>query len=395
MKIQAAVIFGGRSVEHEVSIITGMQVFAALDREKYDPVPLYIAKDGVMYSGEEFGRIESYRQMTKLLSDARQVSVTREGGRFLLRPTAKKLFGADRPAAIDVAIPAVHGTFTEDGSLQGFLELMGIPYTGCDVLSSAVCMDKPVAKALLRARGISVLPDRVIGKEEYESDPDAAVARLETAWEDREFYPVVVKPANLGSSVGISKADSRAKLTKAMELAFSYSSRVLIEPAVQPLREINVSVLGEGSSARASVCEEPIGSDEILSYQDKYQSGGKAAKNAGMSSARRVIPAEIPDETAQSARGMALRAFSALGCAGVVRVDFLLDGKNGGLYVNELNTLPGSMAFYFWEKTGLTFAAMLDEMISLAFARQRERGNMTFSYSTNLLSTAEFGTKGE
>ena len=394
MNIQTAVIFGGRSVEHEVSILTGMQVIAALGA-KYNPVPLYIAKDGVMYSGEEFGRLETFRDLPRSLDEGRQVTLMRDGGKIVLRPTAKRLFGADKAVTVDVVIPAVHGTFCEDGSLQGMLELLGIPYCGCDVLSSALCMDKPVSKALLRAAGLPVLPDTLLERGAYNDDPDAAMDALEAAM----AYPVIVKPANLGSSVGIGKAADRAALRKALELAFTFSSRVLAEPAIEPLREINVAVLGNADGARASVCEEPLGQDEILSYADKYQSGSKNNVSGGgakgMSGARRVIPAELSPAMTERAQTLAVEAFRTLGCSGVVRVDFLLDGS-GDLYVNELNTLPGSLAFYLWEKTGLSFSLLLEELVSLAFARHRARGALTFTYNTNLLSSANLrGGKGK
>lgn len=387
MNIQAAVIFGGRSVEHEVSIITGMQVIAALDRTKYDPVPLYIAKDGVFYSGDEFGHIETFRDLPKALNEGRIVTLVRDGGKVVLRPTAKRLFGSDKPVTIDVAIPAVHGTFAEDGSLQGFLELLGVPYSGCDVLSSAICMDKPTAKTLLRAAGLPVLPDAQLERGTYHSDPDVAMDSLEAALP----YPLVIKPVNLGSSVGIGKARDRASLRKTLDLAFAFAGRVMAEPAVEPLREINVAVLGgaNGEGVRASVCEEPIGQDEILSYADKYQSGGKSS---GMSGARRVIPADLSTELTERIQALAIEAFRVLGCAGVVRIDFLLDTERGTLFINEPNALPGSMAFYLWEKTGMPFHKLLDEMVSLAFARHRARGALTFTYNTNLLATTGFGT---
>ena len=391
MKIQAAVIFGGRSVEHEVSIISAMQVIAALDKEKYEAVALYIAKDGAMYSGEEFLRLESYRSLPGLLQPGKQVSVVRSGSRVLLQPNTKKLFGAEKPMPIDIAIPVAHGTFVEDGSLQGFLELLILPYTGCDVLSGAICMDKPAAKALLRGQGLPVLPDYVGHKCDFEESQDVMAGAIEALLP----YPVIVKPANLGSSVGITKAANRERLKSALELAFTFAEQVLVEPMVQSLREINVSILGSGREARASVCEEPIGSDEILSYQDKYQRGGKSTKGpktgGGMSSAQRVIPADLPAELTQQVQELGRKAFLALGCNGVARVDFLLDGETGALYINELNTLPGSMAFYLWEHSGLSFTALLDELIAGAFARHRARANLQFSFETNLLANASLG----
>lgn len=390
MKIQAAVFFGGRSVEHEVSIISGMQAIAALNREKYDTIPIYVAKDGAFYTGDGFDQIEGYKNIPALLEKGRQVTFVRSGGRVMMQPIVKKLFGSDKPAYIDVALPVTHGTFGEDGTLQGFLEMLGIPYTGPDVLSSAVCMDKPTAKALLRAADLPVLDDLTLESFRYNRNPDTVLSALETHYP----YPVIVKPVNLGSSVGISKADSREKLSAALELAFSFSPRVLIEPALIHLREINCAVLGDSQNARASVCEEPIARDDILSYTDKYQSG-EGVKQSGISGQKRIIPADISPEQTAEIQKTAIQAFSVLGCSGVARVDFLWDTLHDKFYINEFNTIPGSLAFYLWEKGNLSFSALLDEMIELAFARSRTRGQLHFTYDTNILESSGFGSKGK
>ncbi len=385
MSIQVAVFFGGKSVEHEVSVISGLQACAALDRGKYTAVPVYIAKDGAFYSGDEFGKIENYRDIPRLLENARQVYLIRSGGKVLLKADVKKLFGAEKPLQIDVALPVVHGTFAEDGTLQGYLETLGLPYAGSDVLSSAVSMDKLVTKRLLRAAGLPVLPEAKITSEDFAERQGRALTDLET----EITYPAVVKPVNLGSSVGISKAENRDRLIEALALAFKFASDAIVEPAVIHLREINVAVLGDREGARASVCEEPIGRDEILSFKDKYMSGGKG-KASGMSSLKRRLPADIPDELAKQAGELAVRAFQALGCSGVARVDFLLDTFRNTLYINEINPIPGSLAFYLWKESGTDFPALLEELISLAFARQRRRGELTFAIDTNLLSTTEW-----
>ncbi|MCL1807151.1 MAG: D-alanine--D-alanine ligase [Oscillospiraceae bacterium] len=390
MKMQAAVFFGGRSVEHEVSVITGMQVAAALNKEKYDVIPVYLAKDGAMYTGSGFDTLKNYRNIPSLLEGGRQVCLIRSGGRVVLHSTVKKMFGSDKPVYLDIALPAVHGTFGEDGSLQGMFEMAGLPYTGCDVISSAVCMDKPAAKALLRGAGLPVLDDLVLEAEKYNRKPEVVLNAMETHFP----YPVMVKPTNLGSSVGISRADNRDRLQAALDLAFTFSSRVLIEPALIHMREVNCAVIGDSSKARASVCEEPVMTENILSYRDKYQSGGKSGdKQSGMSGQKRVIPADIPEEKAEEVQKLAVKAFRMLGCAGVARIDFLWDTLHNELYINELNTIPGSLAFYLWEKAGLPFDAMLDEMIELAFARQRRRAQLTYSYDVNILQNAELKGK--
>jgi len=389
MKLQAAVFFGGRSVEHEVSVITGVQAMAALSRERYDVVPVYVTKDGAFYTGEGYDALESYKNIPELIARGRQVSFARAGGRVCVQPVLKKLFGADKPAFVDLALPVMHGTFGEDGSIQGFLELLGLPYTGSDVLSSAVCMDKPASKALLRAGGLPVLDDVTVDSARYYKNPEAALSALET----RFPYPLIAKPANLGSSVGVSKARDREALREALELAFSFAPRVLVEPAVAHLREINCAVLGDAQKARASVCEEPIARDDILSYTDKYQSSG--GKQDGLSGQKRVIPADITPEQTAHVQKLAAEAFAALGCSGVARVDFLWDTQADVFYVNELNTIPGSLAFYLWEKSGLPFEGLMDALIELAFARARARGQLTFTSEGNLLAGAKLGSKGK
>ena len=390
MKMQVAVFFGGRSVEHEVSVITGMQAAAALDRERYGVIPIYLAKDGAMYTGPGFDTLKNYKDIPALLEGGRQVCLIRSGGRVVLHSTAKKLFGGDKPVYIDVALPTVHGTFGEDGCLQGLFEMTGLPYTGCDVLSSAVCMDKPAAKALLRASDLPVLDDLVLEADKYNRSPEVALSALETHYP----YPVMVKPADLGSSVGISRADNRDRLQAALDLAFTFSPRALIEPALIHMREINCAVIGDSSKARASVCEEPVMTENYLSYRDKYQSGDKSGdKQSGLSGQKRVIPADISEEKAAEIKKLAVKAFRLLGCAGVARIDFLWDTRRDELFINELNTIPGSLAFYLWEAAGLPFDKMLDEMIELAFARQRRRNQLTYSYEVNILQNAEIKGK--
>ncbi len=387
MKTKVAVIFGGRTVEHEVSIITGIQAFCALNREKYDPIPLYISKDNRFYTGEALGKIETYRDMKACLAAATQVLLLpSENGVDMIRYPAKK-FGNNIVGSFEVALPAVHGTNVEDGTLMGFLEMLNVPYAACDVTSSAVGMDKFLMKSALRDAGVPVLPALAFLGKDYALDSDAVCDAIE-----KEFgYPVIVKPVNLGSSVGISRADNRQKLQTALDTAFGFAPRVLVEKAVTPLREINCSVLGNAENARPSVCEEPIGSDEILSFGDKYLSGNKSGKSGGMSDLIRRCPADIPDELTAKVQDLAVKTFVALGCTGVARIDFLNNPETGELWVNEINTIPGSLAFYLWEEAGVPFDKLLDELISLAWARGRRRENLSFSYETNLLSTVSLG----
>lgn len=384
MKIRVGVFFGGKSVEHEVSVITGLQACGAMDKEKYEVVPVYITKDNRFYIGEQIGKIGAYRNLKTLLSESARVIPVNDGGLKLLRYPLKK-FGENVLAQLDVVLPAVHGTNVEDGAFQGFLQTLDVPYASCDVLSSAVGMDKYVMKTVFADNGVPVLSCAVTDVKRYTRSPEETLNGIE----EKTRYPVIVKPINLGSSVGIRKAKNREELTEALEYAFTFSIRVLVENAIERMREINCAVLGDYESAEASECEEPLANDEILSYQDKYIGGGK-----GMASLKRKIPAEISPELRGEIRALAVRAFQSLGCCGVARVDFMLDEDSGKLYLTEINTIPGSLSFYLWEPLGMKYSELLDHMITLAFKRERERRSLSFSFETNLLENASFGGKG-
>ena len=391
-KTKVAVLFGGNSVEHEVSIISGLQAFHALDREKYEPVPLYLTKDNRFFTGEAMGDIKNYSDLNICLKNGVQVTLMKgDNGVEMFRFPQKK-FGNNAVGSFEVVLPVVHGTNVEDGTLMGYLELLGVPYASCDVVSSALGMDKGRMKSVLREAGVPVLPAIEVTGQEYAAGADDVMNRVE----QELGYPVVVKPVNLGSSVGISKAGDREALERALDLAAQFSARILIEHAVPNLREINCSVLGDMYEAEASVCEEPLNATDILSYQDKYMSGGakggsKGGKSGGMSDLKRRCPADIPDEMTKQVQEYAVATFKALGCLGVSRIDFLNDKETGELWVNEINTIPGSLSFYLWEAAGVSFAELLDRMIALAFKRERERQALTFSYETNLLAGAAAG----
>ncbi|MCH5182649.1 MAG: D-alanine--D-alanine ligase [Oscillospiraceae bacterium] len=397
MKIQVAVLFGGRSVEHEISVISAVQAMESLNKETYDILPIYMTKDNEFYTGDVLRDIRRYRDVPGLLKDATRVTFAREEGRVVVKRVPAKRFGSSVIAMPDVAFPIVHGTNVEDGALQGFLRTLGIPFVGCDVLASAVGMDKYVMKLLWQAMGFPVLPALRFSAAEY-SDPEGIVRQAE----EQIGYPMIVKPVNLGSSVGISKASDRDGLYAALDTAFTFADTVLLEHAVTNLREINCAVLGDEDGAEASVLEEPVSTDEILSYTDKYMdNGGKGGKtggkSAGMASLKRKIPAELPQERTEEIRSLAVRAFQALGCSGVARIDFMIDGETDKVYLNEINTIPGSLAFYLWEAAGLSYPALLDKLISLARKRARKQAGITYSFDTNVFAMGGgmgVGTKG-
>lgn len=388
-KIRAGVFFGGPSVEHEVSVITAMQVLQALSADKYQAIPVYVAKDGTFYTGEDLSTLEHYRDIPAMLSKATPVLLTRQGKDAVLVPAKPRRFGKNPVWVLDVALPIFHGTGGEDGVMQAHFERLGLPYTGPDVTSSAIGMDKWASKALFQLNNLPCLKGICLRKSDYYRDPEQALLQLE-----RELgYPMVIKPTNLGSSVGIHKCRERASLQEGLEDAFLYGMSVLAEPCVAHLREINCAVLGDQESARASVCEEPLNATDILTYADKYQSGGKSKSGGskGMQSLSRQIPAPIPPELTQRIQQLAVDAFRAINASGCSRVDFLMDNETRQVWINEINTIPGSLAFYLWEASGLSFPALLEEMISLALKRTREQAMLHRSFDTNLLQTASLG----
>lgn len=389
MKTTVAFLFGCRSVEHEVSIISAVQAMRSADREKYDILPIYVTKTGELYTSPQMMEIEPFRDMKTLLENASPVALVKSGKDVVMRYLDNTVFKKKKDVIVNVAFPVVHGTNCEDGTIQGYLEFLGLPYVGCDVLSSAVGMDKAVFKDVLKSAGLPVLDCITFTAREYAADK-AAIAEKAT----KEIgYPLIVKPVNLGSSVGISKVSDPSGFAEAVDLAASFADKILIEHAVTALREINCSVLGDVDDCAASVCEEPFMQDEILSYEDKYLSGNKG-KSSGMASLGRKLPADLPPDKAEEIKDLAKQVFRAIGGCGVVRIDFMIDTNTDTVYANEINTIPGSLSFYLWEASGLPYKELIDKLISLAFRRQRNRDNLTFTIDTNILSGVSFGTKG-
>ncbi len=389
MKTNVAVFFGCRSVEHEVSIISAVQAMRSIDREKYDITPVYVTKDGEMYTGDRLFEIESYRNLPELLKASKKVNFTREKGSVVMKYENSGLF-SKKGIIIDVAFPIVHGTNCEDGTIQGLFEFLNLPYVGCDIISSAVGMDKAVFKDVLKKAGLPVLDCKTVRAREYMSDKK----RLCEEIINEIGLPLIVKPVNLGSSVGITKVNTKEELDDAVTLAFSFTDRILVERAVTAIREINCSVVGDADNCEASVCEEPFMNDEILSYEDKYLSNSKNGQSKGMASLGRKIPADIPAEKSEEIKDLACKIFKALGAGGVVRIDFIIDTETDTVYANEINTIPGSLAFYLWEASGVPYKELLNRLIDLAFRRQRNRDNLTFTIDTNILSGVSFGSKG-
>ena len=395
-KINVGVIFGGRSVENEISVLTAIQAMEAIDTAKYDITPIYITKQGHWYTGEELRQSQNYKNMERLLEKCEQVYLRPIYGDNHLYRVRKPLFGSDIVATIDVILPALHGTNCEDGSFQGTIEMTGIPYAGCNVLASANGMDKITMKMILAQSGIPVIDYVWFSDKEWFDREAATIERVE----QQLGYPVIVKPADSGSSVGIKAVHNREELKEAVENAISYSKRIIVEHLVEQLKEINCSVLGNYYECEASVCEAPIRSGEILSYEDKYLGGGaKGAKGGvkesrGMHSTVREIPARLPEQQTEFIRTKAVETFKALACDGVARIDFMIDEKDQQIYVNEINTIPGSLSFYLWEATGVGFDELVERLINIAFERKRDSSFKTTSYKENIFNYSLGGAKG-
>lgn len=391
MKTNIAVFFGCRSVEHEVSIISAVQAMQSINREKYDVTPVYVAKDGGMYTGEQLFNIENYKKLSNLLNNCEKVTFMREGDAVIMQTLKSGFFQKKKTVTIDLAFPVVHGTNCEDGTMAGYFEFLGLPYISCDILSAAVGMNKAVFKDVLKSAGLPVLDCIKFRAREFSKEKQTITEKI-----IKEIgMPVIVKPINLGSSVGISKVSNAEALESSIEEAFTFADEVLVEKAITSLREINCSVLGDADDCLASVCEEPFMNDEILSYEDKYMSNGdKTGASKGMASLSRKVPADLSEEKSAEIRKLATDIFKALGCSGVVRIDFMIDTETDTVYANEINTIPGSLAFYLWDATGLKYTDMIDRLVEIAFRRQRNRENLSFTIDTNILEGASFGTKG-
>ena len=390
--LKVGVAFGGRSVEHDVSIITGLQALDVLS-ERHSPIPIYIARSGRWYTGDALRELSIY-QRDSGDPDAEEINFDLHNGRLLRavssggsllrgrRPSGR----GDQSISLDAVVLATHGTQGEDGCLQGALELAQLPYVGPPVGAAAAAMDKITTKALLAQAGLPALAHIALRRDQWDLDRSGCLARALQAFE----FPLYVKPASLGSSVGVSRCADETDLDEALELGFELDRSCLIEPAVEAGTEVNCAVIGRpGVEPRASVCEQPVAAAEFLSFQDKYMSG---SKSSGMKGAQRLIPAPISAALTTQVQDLAMRAFTAFGCAGVTRIDFLIDSAEH-IYINELNTIPGSFSFYLWEPARLPFAQLMDELIDLAIDEHREKLRTTTVFDTNLLSERASGAK--
>lgn len=388
-KERVGVLFGGRSAEHEVSVITGHQIMDALEVAGYTLLPIYITKEGEWFAGSALHKIGQYSEPAfdvKKLNNVYRVSLSpdRSIRKLVHHPdSSRKLFSKLPDLWADIFFPAIHGTFGEDGTLQGLFEMADVAYTGSDVISSALGMDKIRMKLLCRDVGIPVLDCIWISRSEWQTDRDNSLSRVESS----NSYPFIVKPACLGSSIGVKRCDNVNQLNNAIEVALMLDERALVEPALTNFIEINCAVLGP--PYEVSVCEQPCASETILTFEDKYKRGGKGSKGAGadkgMASLDRIVPAPISLELTSRIQDISIQSCREIGASGVVRIDFLLDKSSDSLYLNEINTMPGSIAFYLWEAIGLPFDELVTKVVNIGLQRHRVRSETQFSFEANLL----------
>ena len=398
MKLNIAVFFGGESVEHEVSIISAHQAIEALDKNKYNVIPVYVSKERKLYVSDLLKDMSNYKDLKHLISQCTQVSITSEDNRVVIRPVKPSLFGPKELGTIDVAIPVMHGTNGEDGTIQGFFEMLKVPYAGCDLYGAAIGQDKVLQKNVLSDNNLPITNWFWVYGSEMDTHQNEILDKVH-----RLIYPVIIKPARTGSSVGISIAHNDEEYLACFDEARQYDEKIITEKVVKPMREINCSVVGDSYSCVASVLEEvsSVSQDELLSLSDKYLGGGKSSKSQGskgMASTARIVPAPLTDEQTRLVQQLAKETFRVLGTSGVCRIDFLMDADTKKVYVNEINTIPGSLAFYLWQAAGVSFSELMDKLVELALDRERRRSKMTFSYETNILSnfsaSSAKGSKG-
>jgi D-alanine-D-alanine ligase len=381
------VAFGGVSPEHEVSVLSAMQAISSLKDTDYQIIPLYISKSGRWLTGEPLLDLENYKNLDSLEKQAVPCTFTHDDvGKPVLQETESGgWFRSTKSYPIHAVIPAFHGSEGENGAFQGTCEMYNIPFAGSSTLASALGMNKVKAKELCGAHNIPTVKGIDFFETEWIQNQETILNQAE-----KLDFPLIIKPVTLGSSIGVARAENSEQLVEAIETAFRYDNHLMIEQAVQPLMEINCSVLGTPSEHRTSVCERPLGQEETLSFEDKYQSDSGGQK--GMASADRIIPADISDELTKKIQKLSAKIFKIFRASGVARLDFLVNSDTEEIYFNEINTIPGSFSFYLWEESGMNMQQLMLELIEIAVQQHRSKSGRIRSYDTNLLD--EKATKG-
>ncbi len=387
MKIKVLVIFGGETTEHEVSIISALQAIQNIDDTKYEVIPLYISKDRTWYTGNMLKEIDFYKDLENNIKFADKVVLYKKNNKFILQ----KINGMIKKelSEVDIVLPIVHGSGIEDGSLAGYLDTIGIPYIGSKVLGGALGQDKVVMKQILKNEGVPIVDYIYFYDYEYLENEENILNNIK-----KLKYPVVVKPATLGSSIGISYVKDEKEINNAINEAIKYDNKILVEKAVSNLIEVNASVIGNIEFQKVSSLEEVMGLDEILSFTDKYLSGSKTKTSSkGIESTSRIIPARISAKLTEEIKETSKKVFKLLNLSGVCRIDYLIDSKTNKFYVNEPNTCPGSLSFYLWKEDGIEYKDLLDEIITIGIKDYKSKKKKVKSFDSNILKGFS-GSKG-
>jgi len=378
-KLKIGLFFGGRSTEHEVSIITALQAFENLNKEKYEVAPVYVSKAGDFYTNPKFLDIKNYKDIDSLILSSSKVNFVRKNGQAGI---IKQGFSSQF-LTLDLAIPLFHGSFGEDGCIQGVFEIYQIPYAGFNVLGAAIAMDKVLSKYVFQSLGFQAVKFVSIYRNDWIKDSKKILKQVQNGLR----FPMMVKPADIGSSIGINKANNIDELIFNIEIASTYSDKILIEQAFENCIEINCAALGY-EKVMPSVCEMPIRSGETLSYADKYMKGVKGSKGtkSGMASLSRKIPAPISKNLAKKIQDATVKIFKALEGCGVARIDYFVDPKTEQFWVNEVNSQPGSLAFYLFEPLGIKYSQLLDKLIEDGLKRFENSKMTQYTFNSPLLS---------
>ncbi len=397
-KIQLGLIFGGRSCEHEVSVISALQLSHSVDRERYDLYPIYINKSGEWFTGPGLLDLETYQEPIMYNVPGKYERVTLDlaahSGALTVVRSGRFVYSRKKTVVLthlDCVIPVLHGMHGEDGCIQGLLELCNLPYASTGVVGSAVGIDKIIMKHVFRDGGIPVLPDTSVLRSEFFKDEEAEMNRIEAVLP----YPVFVKPACLGSSIGVSRANNREELREALLLACNYDRRILVEKGLDKPVEVNCSVLGFDDEVTPSVVEMPVTEHDMLDFRDKYLRGSGGSK--GMASLSRVIPAPIGEKMTKEIQYLSGKVFRLLDCKGVVRIDWMIDRESDQLFITEINTIPGSLSFYLWKESQprYRYYHLIDKMVEYAFRAHEEKNANNYAFRSNLFEKMRFGgTKG-
>ena len=398
MKIKVGVIFGGETVEHEVSIISAIQAMNKMDEEKYDIVPIYITKDREWYTGDMLKDIDVYQDLNLIKKYGHNVVLYYKNGSYVLQ----KKKGLKRIVKeIDIAFPVVHGTNVEDGVLQGYLQAIGIPFVGPNVYAAVAGQDKTIMKDVWSEFNLPMTKYTWFYDYDYRTDSEKVLKEVK-----KLKYPVIIKPATTGSSVGIALCSSDDELKEGIDNAIQYDNKIIVEEVVGNLKEVNIAVMGNYENQKVSEIEEVLSGNKFLTYADKYIGDGKGklkgAKKVpvkgskGMASLNRKLPADLDKKLREQIEEIAVKAFKVLGTSGNARIDFLIDEKAKKVYINEINSIPGSLAFYLWDAKDVKFTSVLDDMINIGIKDYKKRISKVHSFNSNILQgfAARGGAKG-